>query len=484
MTVDSMVPSPPCGTRRSPGMSVSTSNAASHRPATAGDAPDVAASTASSSGAPHDSAGGGLNGTGAASGRSGAPVSRSGARLPDDVAREIAVEQAHVDRVHAELEKAGLRADSVQAEGLARSQFGRLVEVGDAEGAALFERDALMFHAAKRRTALDTQYEGLVFGRLDLDHRLLRDAGEPDGREASGQTARKTARRPVHRPATAGRRLVRTTERPATSAASACATTTTSRSSSTGARRPPRRSTAPHRPSRWACCAAASCAAGGATVIGVEDDLMVPAAPDDLVVVGDGALMAALTRSRVRGCATSSRRSRRTRTRRSGASARGVTEITGGPGTGKTVVALHRAAYLLYSDRRRFESGGILVVGPSGAYTAYIERVLPSLGEDSVTLRAIGDVIDAVNAERLDSPAVARLKGSTRIRGLLSAASRGRVPDAPDGVPRHGRGTCRAPRGSGARPRPRARAAPAPAQRRHLGSAGRRSARPRGRRSA
>ena len=103
------------------------------------------------------------------------------------------------------------------------------------------------------------------------------------------------------------------------------------------------------------------------------------------------------------------------------ASARGVTEITGGPGTGKTVVALHRAAYLLYSDRRRFESGGILVVGPSGAYTAYIERVLPSLGEESVILRALGDVLDVVHTERLDPPAVARTKGSTRIRPLLSA---------------------------------------------------------------
>ena len=96
--------------------------------------------------------------------------------IPDDLAREIAVEQAHVDRVHEELEKAGLRADVVQAEGLARSQFGRLVEIGDAEGAGLFERDALMFHAAKRRTALDTQYEGLVFGRLDIDHAMLRAA--------------------------------------------------------------------------------------------------------------------------------------------------------------------------------------------------------------------------------------------------------------------------------------------------------------------
>ena len=105
---------------------------------------------------------------------------------------------------------------------------------------------------------------------------------------------------------------------------------------------------------------------------------MVPEAPDDLVVVGDGALMAALTRSRgerMRDIVATIQRHQDEAIR---ASARGITEITGGPGTGKTVVALHRAAYLLYSDRRRFESGGILVVGPSGAYTAYIERVLPS----------------------------------------------------------------------------------------------------------
>ena len=104
------------------------------------------------------------------------------------------------------------------------------------------------------------------------------------------------------------------------------------------------------------------------------------------------------------------------------APARGVTEITGGPGTGKTVVALHRAAYLLYSDRRRFEAGGILVVGPPAAYTAYIERVLPSLGEESVTLRSLGDVVDGITAVRLDPPAAAAIKGSLRMRRVLSRA--------------------------------------------------------------
>ena len=74
----------------------------------------------------------------------------------------------------------------------------------------------------------------------------------------------------------------------------------------------------------------------------------------------------------------------------------GVTTIAGGPGTGKTVVALHRAAYLLYTDRRRFESGGVLVVGPNAVFMPYIERVLPSLGETSVSLRAVGEVVEGI----------------------------------------------------------------------------------------
>ncbi|HEX7536903.1 MAG TPA: AAA family ATPase, partial [Dermatophilaceae bacterium] len=169
----------------------------------------------------------------------------------------------------------------------------------------------------------------------------------------------------------------------------------------------------------------------GSDVIGIEDDLMVPEAPDDLVVVGDGALMAALTRSRggrMRDIVATIQRHQDEAIR---APARGVTEITGGPGTGKTVVALHRAAYLLYSDRRRYEAGGILVVGPSAAYTAYIERVLPSLGEETVTLRSLGDVAAGVTTERLDTPAAAAIKGSLKIRRVLARAARDVIPDAP-----------------------------------------------------
>ena len=94
------------------------------------------------------------------------------------------------------------------------------------------------------------------------------------------------------------------------------------------------------------------------------------------------------------------------------APSRGATIIGGGPGTGKTVVALHRAAYLLYTDRRRFESGGVLVVGPSTVFMNYIERVLPSLGETSVTLRSLGEVVDGVQAARHDDAVAAAAKGS------------------------------------------------------------------------
>ncbi|HEX6151719.1 HelD family protein, partial [Nocardioides sp.] len=110
---------------------------------------------------------------------------------------------------------------------------------------------------------------------------------------------------------------------------------------------------------------------------------------------------------------------------------KGVVLITGGPGTGKTVVALHRVAYLLYTDRRRYEGGGVLVVGPSGVFMRYIERVLPSLGETAVALRSLGEVVDGVKASRHDEPAVADLKGSARMAELMRRAARQPVPGGP-----------------------------------------------------
>ena len=94
--------------------------------------------------------------------RPGAPVTQ------DSLAAEIAVEQELVDRVYAELTKATARAALVEAEGLARGRTDRTGDIRDEEITGLFERDAMVFNANKRRTILETQYEGLVFGRLDL----------------------------------------------------------------------------------------------------------------------------------------------------------------------------------------------------------------------------------------------------------------------------------------------------------------------------
>ncbi len=105
--------------------------------------------------------------------------------------------------------------------------------------------------------------------------------------------------------------------------------------------------------------------------------------------------------------------------------------ISGGPGTGKTVVALHRAAYLLYTDRRRYEGGGVLIVGPSGVFMRYIERVLPSLGETAIALRSLGEVVDGVRATRHDEPAVADVKGSERMAEVMRRTARQQAPGSP-----------------------------------------------------
>jgi hypothetical protein len=95
-------------------------------------------------------------------------------------------------------------------------------------------------------------------------------------------------------------------------------------------------------------------------------------------------------------------------------------------------VALHRAAYLLYAERRRIAGGGVLVVGPSPVFMSYIERVLPSLGESEATLRSIGEVVDGVVAARSDPFDAAIVKGSLRMRRVLGRAARDAVPGAPE----------------------------------------------------
>ncbi|MGH9047119.1 MAG: HelD family protein, partial [Acidimicrobiales bacterium] len=104
----------------------------------------------------------------------------------------------------------------------------------------------------------------------------------------------------------------------------------------------------------------------------------------------------------------------------------GLLIVQGGPGTGKTAVALHRAAYLLYTHRFPLERQGVLVVGPNPLFLRYIEQVLPSLGETGVTLSTVSGLVAEVKVRATDLPMVARLKGDPRMAKLMTRAVRAR----------------------------------------------------------
>lgn len=110
-----------------------------------------------------------------------------------------------------------------------------------------------------------------------------------------------------------------------------------------------------------------------------------------------------------------------------------VLVVQGGPGTGKTAVALHRAAYLLYTYRQQLEKAGVLIIGPNATFLDYISQVLPSLGETGVLLSTIGDLYPGVRATREDSLDAGTLKGSLAMIDVLKKAVRDRqeVPTAP-----------------------------------------------------
>ena len=111
----------------------------------------------------------------------------------------------------------------------------------------------------------------------------------------------------------------------------------------------------------------------------------------------------------------------------------GALVVQGGPGTGKTAVALHRAAYLLYTHRRELSSRGVLVVGPNATFLRYIAQVLPSLAETGVLLRTPGELYPGVRATRTEPDRVAEIKGRAAMAEVVAAAIRDRqeVPDEP-----------------------------------------------------
>lgn len=297
--------------------------------------------------------------------------------------QEIEAEQRHLDRVYTRLAQLRRSAELAEKDGY---QLARVGNFG-----ALVERDAMVFHAARRRHTLDAEHEGLVFGRLDLRSGQVLHIGRLGVRGEHAEP------------------LVIDWRAPA-AAAFYQATAADPRNvvrrrviSSTGER-----------------------------VTRIEDDLLDPAAaPDGMRVVGDGALLATLSRTTGRGMRDIVATIQREQDEAIRSPAGGVTMVSGGPGTGKTAVALHRAAYLLYSDRNRFAGGGVLVVGPSAVFVEYIASVLPSLGENAATLQSLGSMFDGVTASRTDPAAVAAIKGSLRMRQVLERAARDQVPDAP-----------------------------------------------------
>ncbi|MGW8380051.1 UvrD-helicase domain-containing protein [Streptomyces sp. ODS28] len=325
--------------------------------------------------------------------------------------REVRAEQAHLDEVYRRLEEKIHEAEFLMDDASKRAQVGT--------PGALAERDAQVFRAGVHLNRLNSEFEDFLFGRIDL---LLGKDGKkgPDGAYTSVEPAEGTVREDrtadIAETLHIGRLGVLDADySPLVIDWRAPAAAPFYRATPVQPGRVVRRRVIRSK---------------GRQVLGVEDDLLRPEITayldgEELPAVGDGALMAALGRARshsMRDIVASIQAEQDEVIRAPAAS---VTEVEGGPGTGKTAVALHRAAYLLYQDRRRY-AGGILIVSPTPLLVSYTEGVLPSLGEEGqVVIRALGSLVEGAEADTYDEQPVARIKGSARMLKLLRKAARG-----------------------------------------------------------
>ncbi|MER7753069.1 UvrD-helicase domain-containing protein [Kitasatospora sp. NPDC097643] len=316
--------------------------------------------------------------------------------------REIAGEQQHLDTVYHRLEEKLAEAEYILEDAAKRVQVGT--------PGALAERDAQVYRAGAHLQRLNNEFEDFLFGRIDLQR-----ADAPEEHGIPSNTPLDPADPAVAETLHIGRLGVLDAEYgPLVIDWRAPAAAPFYRATPVEPGRVIRRRVIRSK---------------GRKVIGVEDDLLRPDLTPtldgrELAVVGDGALMASLGRARshsMRDIVSSIQKEQDEVIR---AAAAGATLVTGGPGTGKTAVALHRAAYLLYQDRRRY-AGGILVVSPTPLLVSYTEGVLPSLGEEGqVAIRAVGSLVDGIEAATYDTPETARVKGSARMTQLLRRAAR------------------------------------------------------------
>jgi DNA helicase IV len=299
---------------------------------------------------------------------------------------ELEHEQAYVSMLYRRLD--GLR-DRIRRE-LERA----LRPDGGGHLQARLDRDAFVARHADRLAQLAAAEDGLCFGRLDLGDGSRLYVGRigllDDEREPLLVDWRAPAAQPFYRatPAAPGavvrRRHLRTRDR---------------------------------------------------VVLEIDDDLLNLDAISDAErdrLNGEAALLASLARSRT-GRMTdivATIQAEQDRVIRSGLP--GILVVQGGPGTGKTAVALHRAAYLLYTHRQRLSRRGVLIVGPNPTFMRYIEQVLPSLGETDVLLSTVHALYPGVSAGAREPVAAATVKGDLRMADVLAAAVRDRqqVPDA------------------------------------------------------
>jgi DNA helicase IV len=296
--------------------------------------------------------------------------------LPDRIDPELAAEQVYVTAAYARLEAMRAAAERV------RTAYAD-VRAGGTHQARL-ERDIAWDVTQRRLADLDIGESPLVFGRLDLEHSVRWYVGRLAVEDADHTPLVVDWRAPVAEPfyratAVAPMAVVR------------------------------RR----HLITRK-----------GRDVIGLDDEVFDQLAVEDegLRVAGEGALLAALERNRTgrMGDIVATIQAEQDEAIR--ADVHGVLVVAGGPGTGKTAVALHRAAYLLYTHRRRLANQGVLLVGPSPVFLRYIEHVLPSLGEQDVQLSTISGLKPRLRVVAAEPREVAELKGDARMARVVQHA--------------------------------------------------------------
>ena len=298
---------------------------------------------------------------------------------------ELRLEQAHLDAAYDRVEEMRRSAERMA---------GSALRTETSHAQAIFERDSAVTHAHHRLAALGVAKDRLLVGRLDLTDgqriyvgraAVADEHGDPLVVDWRAPAAEPFYRALPHDPMGVVRR----------------------------------------RHFRWR----------HGELVGLDDEVFDVTAADEagLHLVGEGALMSALDAprtGRMQDVVATIQAEQDVVIRRPRA---GVTVVQGAPGTGKTAVALHRAAYLLYAQQARV-AGAVLFVGPSSTFLRYVEDVVPSLGEDRVVLATPADLGPPVTVSKHDAPATASVKGDLRMVDVLARAVRAHERAPRDGI--------------------------------------------------